>query len=242
MNKQAFLEENLNLLREYRNGHENAKAKLIEKNMPLVRSIASRFIGRGCENEDLISIGTIGLLKAIEGFNEDFGYSFSTYAFPLITGEIKRFLRDDGIVKISRALKKNAYTVLSAKEKFIMQNGRDPKISELCEICGLSCQEIIDALEASTPVLSLEEKICEGEHNYTLSDKISGFDSIEHLTEKFALSEEIEVLSDFEKHLIKLRFYKNLTQTQTAHILGTTQVSVSRAEKKIINKLRTVFL
>ncbi len=240
MNERFF--DNGILLQKSKCGDIKAKEDFIKNNLSLVKSIAIRFRGRGCELEDLIEIGTIGLLKAMEGFDGEKGYSFSTYAFPLITGEIKRYLRDDGIIRISRTIKKNASEILKASEKFIMENGYSPKISDLCRICNLSEEDIISALEASNVILSLEQKVSEGSGDLTIADITPSDDEISGITDSIALNQELSLLEKNERSLIYLRYYKNLTQAETAKILGTSQVTVSRNEKKIINKLRAVFL
>ena len=228
------------LLKKAKAGDAEARQQLVIINQPLVKSIARRFGDRGYELEDLIETGNIGLIKAIDGFDEGLGNAFSTYAFSFISGEIKRFLRDDGIIKVSRQTKKNAFTVMKAKELFIKQHGREPKISELCDICNLTKEETVFALEASVPVMSIFEKIGDGESEFTVSDFICNEDIIGKLTDIIALKQAISTLSDFDKKLITLRYFKNLTQTDTARLLNTTQVSVSRTEKKIIEKLRSM--
>lgn len=230
--------DNLTLFREYKKGNEKSKELLISENLNLVRSIALRFRNRGQEYEDIIEIGKIGLLKAIDGFDETFGYSFSTYAFPLITGEIKRFLRDDGPIKVSRTIKSNARTVMQAKQKYTETHGREPRLSELCEICSLKQEEITEALEACTPTVSLQEKIGNNDSDITIADTLSDDDFTEEITEKLALKEAIEMLNEFDRKILHLRYYKNLTQSQTALLLGTNQVKISRCEKRILKKLR----
>ena len=232
--------ENLHLLKLAKTGDTKARQQLIIANLPLVKSIARRFCDRGYELEDLIETGNIGLIKAIDGFDETLGNAFSTYAFSFITGEIKRFLRDDGIIKISRKTKKNAFIVMKAKELYIKEHGKEPKISELCNLCGLSQEEISSALEASVPILSIFEKIGDGENDFTVLDFACAEDSIGKLTDKIALNQALDKLSEFDRKLITLRYFKNLTQTETAKLLCVTQVSVSRTEKKIIEKLKSM--
>ena len=234
--------ENTALFREYRNGSRAALEKLTKDNMKLVISIARRFTSRGYELEDLIQTGVMGLLKALNGFDESRGFSFSTYAFPFIAGEIKRFLRDDGPIKVSRSAKANASKVTNARESFIKKHFREPKISELCELTGLSYEEISQAFDISRPTLSLQDRLSSDGSDTTIEDTVSGEDNIEAITFKIALRQEIETLSCQEKQIIHLRFFKNLTQTQTASLLGISQVTVSRAEKRIIDKLRQKIL
>ena len=234
--------DNIALIREYRSGNQKALELLTKANMNLVISIAHRFTSRGYELEDLIQTGTIGLLKALEGFDESLGYSFSTYAFPLITGEIRRFIRDDGPIKISRSAKSNAIKVINAKNEFIKENLREPKVSELSEITSLSTEEITTALEISRPLLSLQDKVTSDDSDLTLEETVAEEDTTEKLIEKLALKQEIKTLDETEQKIISLRYFRNLTQTQTASLLGISQVTVSRSEKKIIDKLRQKFL
>lgn len=234
--------ENLIMLSKYKEGDTSAKEALINSNLNLVRSIAIRFKDRGVEYEDLVQIGTIGLLKAIEGFDITQGHSFSTYAFPLIMGEIKRYLRDDGIIKVSRIIKKNASIVMKASQEYLIIHGKDPKISDLCRICSLSEEQVTQALEASSPIISLQERVSGCDSNLKFEDTISDDNTLEKLTDSLALHQALRKLSDYENSIIKLRFFKNLTQTETARILDTTQVTISRTEKKIIDKLRQEIL
>ncbi len=213
------------------------RERLLEENINLVYSIARRFIGR-CEYEDLAEVGKIGLIKAIDGFDGSLGYSFSTYAYPLIIGEIRRFLRDDGIIKVSRSIKKNSQIVLKAKEKYFKEHGKEAKISEISNLTGLSHDDILEALEAASPIMSLQEKIAGDDSDMTLCDLLSDKDLILDMTERFALREALNKLCEFDRRLIELRYFRGLTQCQTATVLGVSQVTVSRGEKKIIGKLR----
>lgn len=238
----ADYSDNITLLREYKNGNRHALEILTKTNMNLVISIAHRFASRGYELEDLIQTGTIGLLKALDGFDETLGYSFSTYAFPLITGEIKRFIRDDGPIKVSRSAKANSIKVINARNEFLKENFREPKLSELSEITSLSEEDITTALEISRPMLSLQDKVSSDDSDITIEDTLADTDTIEKINDKIALKQELESLDDTEQKIISLRYFKNLTQTQTAAFLGISQVTVSRAEKKIIDKLRQKIL
>ncbi len=234
--------ENLELLRQYHNGNEQVLERLVEGNLKLVRSIAGRFSGRGCDTEDLIQIGTMGLLKALKGFDESLGYSFSTYAFPLITGEIKRFLRDDGPIKISRSARANAASVMKARDSLTKEYQREPKLSELCLKTGLSAEEITEALDVSQPLVSIEESINGTDGNLKVGDILTGGDLIEGITDKIALSQAIAQLTPDERRIIYLRYFRNMTQTKVSELLGVSQVTISRAEKKIIDKLRQEIL
>ena len=230
--------DNAVLLMQMKSGDKNARQALIENNLNLVRSICLRFRDRGCEMEDLIEIGKIGLLKAIDGFDSSLGYSFSTYAFPLICGEIKRFLRDDGIIRISRTAKKHSALILKTKEDYIKKHGYEPKISQLCDLCNLSAEEVTRGLECACPTISLEEKISSDGKDFTVADTVSDSDSIASFTDLYAMKQELYALPEKERQLIFLRFFKNMTQAETARILGVSQVTVSRNEKAILEKLR----
>ena len=234
---------NLTLLRRYKGGDTKAKDLLVQNNTALVKNIAKRYTSRTNEPEDLIQVGNIGLIKAIDGFDESLGFCFSTYAFSLIDGEIKRFLRDDGIIKVSRKIKSNAKIIQKAREDYFKNHGKEPKISELCKIVNLSREDTITALESTNQILYLEEKINnEKNDSLTLCDILETEDNTLAFVENYSLMQAIEKLDDSEKKLIELRYFKNLTQNACARILNMTQVSISRQEKKIINKLRTVFL
>ncbi len=229
--------KNKELIQKYHNGENEAFDELIESNLGLVKSAVQRFIGRGTEPEDLIQIGTIGLIKAAKAFNPELGYEFSTYAFTMIVGEIRRFLRDDGLIKISRSTKKMCAELLSKKEKYIAEFGVEPKLSVLSEMCGISVEEAVFCLGAMTPVVSLSTSDSEENSDFTLQDRI-GIDYISEYEEKFALKEAIKHLSADERTLIELRYGASLTQCEVAKRLNTSQVKISRTEKKILNKLR----
>lgn len=229
-------DKNAVLLERAAEGDESATELLVKENLGLVKSIALRFVGRGQELEDLIQIGSIGMLKAIRGYDKTFGTAFSTYAVPLITGEIKRFLRDDGLIKVSRETKKNGYILQRARQDYIAKNGNEPSLSVLSAITGISEEKAVYALEASSPAVSLQDKISV-ESDTEMGELIAADDEIAVLTDKIALREAVMQLDTQEQILINLRYFKGLTQAETARILGITQVKVSRTEKKIITKL-----
>lgn len=232
-------EDNLTLIAKAQNGDRAAMEQLISQNMGLVKNIARRFTGRNTEYEDLVQIGTIGMLKAAKSFDTSFGTVFSTYAVPLIIGEIRRFLRDDGMIKVSRDVRKKGTAIMKAKEEFIRTHQREPKISELSELCGMSSEDIVYALDAVCPVYSLQETIGGEEDGTTLESLTPASENeIENMTDKLALSEAIAKLDERSRQIVILRFYKDMSQQQTAEILGITQVKVSREEKKIFEFLR----
>ena len=211
---------------------------IIEENMGLVRSIALRFRDRGTDYEDLVQIGTIGMMKAVRSFDPGREVVFSTYAVPLIMGEIKRHLRDDGPVKVSRVYKKLSAELGRARNKILTDEGREPSISELAQICGISVEDAAVALETVNPIASLSETFGEDE-KLTLESQLASTDrEIERLNDKIALSQAISRLPRDWQKIITLRYYRNLTQQQVANIMGLSQVKVSREEKKILAVLR----
>ena len=234
--------DNLDLIRAAQEGDRNAMDRLISQNMGLVKTVARRFIGRNVEYEDLVQIGTIGMLKAARSFDLKFGTTFSTYAVPLIIGEIRRFLRDDGMIKVSRDLRKKGTVIMKAKEDFSKLHGREPKLSELAEVCMMSAEDIAYALDAVCPIYSLQETLGSDEDGATLESVTPANENvIEEMTDKLALAEAIAKLDPRSRQIIHLRFYRDLSQQQTAEILGITQVKVSREEKKIFEFLRKQF-
>lgn len=209
----------------------------IEQNLGLVHSVAKRFIGRGAEYEDLVQIGSVGLVKAARNFDESTGYKFSTYAVPMIMGEIKRYLRDDGAVKISRSIKENAGKLGYAKEKLKKKLGRSPTISEIANETGISQEDVVSALEAMQPVGSIYETTPDGE-NYVLDRLALPEDEEEETVNRIFLKELIDSLDSRSQKVILLRYFKEKTQQQIAEELGVSQVQVSRIEKKILEELR----
>ena len=235
-------ERNLDLIMRAQSEDEEtsmlALEAIIEENMGLVRSIALRFRDRGTDYEDLVQIGIIGMMKAVRSFDPGREVVFSTYAVPLIMGEIKRHLRDDGPVKVSRVYKKLSAELGRARNKILTDEGRDPSISELAQICGISVEDAAVALETVNPIASLSETFGEDE-KLTLESQLASTDrEIERLNDKIALSQAISRLPRDWQKIITLRYYRNLTQQQVANILGLSQVKVSREEKKILAVLR----
>ena len=231
------------------NGDKAARDKLVLENIGLVYSVSRRFAGRGYELEDIKQIGTIGLIKAIDKFDDSFDVRFSTYAVPMIAGEIKRFLRDDGMLKVSRSLKENGYRIKKASDKLVSQNGREATIEELAAATELSVEDVVMALEANTDVESIYRTIYQNDGNEVyLVDKLSGSsgDTVkdefagaqEQLLNSILLEQLLAELDELEGKLIMLRYFKEMTQTQVADKLGISQVQVSRLEKKILRKLR----
>lgn len=233
---------------QYKNNGENlrlAKAgdgaameDLIKDNYSLVVSVANRFTGRGCEKEDLIQIGMIGMLKAIRSFDESRGNAFSTYAVPMIMGEIRKFLRDDGLIKVSRIQKQQGYKIMKAKERFEMETGREARISDLMELTGLSSEEVASALEAMSPVTSLSSIVGDSD-DMTLENTLwVSSEGLDREIEKIALKDALSRLEPLWQRIVLFRYFKCLSQQETASRLGITQVKVSREEKKIFSYLR----
>lgn len=227
---------NLELLLKYRNGEREAGELLATQNKPLVYSIATRFIGRGCEIDELVEIGTLGLVKAINTFDFSRECAFSTYAVPLIFGEIRRFLRDDGMIKVSRENKRLSAILNKERERRI-NSGEDSGILAIAEAVGLSASDAATALFSTFPVRSLEESAYDEEDGVTLGAVV--FDEDEEVREfdKMALRLAIERLGEREKRIIILRYFRDFSQAETARILGLTQVKISREEKKILAQL-----
>ncbi|MDR1116658.1 MAG: sigma-70 family RNA polymerase sigma factor [Oscillospiraceae bacterium] len=227
---------NKELIEAAKNGDKFAAEKLVIDNSGLIWSVARRFFGRGVDTDDLYQLGCLGFLKAITGYDESFGTQFSTYAVPKIAGEIRRFLRDDGAVKVSRTLKERSVVIKHAREALTQLNGRDPLLSELAEETGLSAEEIAVAEQATEAPDSFQRESADG--SFTLESTV-GSDGIEELiVENVSLREAIDTLPQRERSLILLRFYKGLTQEKTAKVLGVSQVQVSRLEKKAIEMLK----
>ena len=231
-------EDTFSLIRLAQAGDREAYGRLVEENSGLVWSIARRFFGRGVEPDDLYQLGCLGLLKAIQGFSEAFGTQFSTYAVPKISGEIRRFLRDDGAVKVSRSVKERAMQIWSARNALEQRLGREPTVSEISAETGFSTEDIATAETATGPAQSLQKET--GEDNFTLECVLGNDCAEEQLIERFALDEAIGKLSEREQMVISLRFFHGLTQDKTSHILGVSQVQVSRIERKALEQLREI--
>ena len=223
------------LLEAARQGDRAACEEMLRENAGLIWSIVRRSYGRGAEPEDLYQLGCMGFLKALRGFDQGYGTQFSTYAVPKIAGEIRRFLRDDGAVKVGRGLREQAMQILSAKERLTHALGREPVLSELAEATGLSAEEIATAELATAAPESLQQETAEG---LTLESTLHGGGGEEELVERIALRTAIDALPELEKKTILLRFFKGLTQTQAARVLHVSQVQVSRLERRALQRLR----
>lgn len=234
------MDKTLELLKLAKEGNQDAKEQLVKENLGLVWAVARRFMGRGHELEDLYQIGCIGLMKCIEKFDLAYDVKFSTYAVPMISGEIKRFLRDDGMIKVSRTLKETAYKVKRARDEIINQTGIEPKLEELSELLEIDVEEIVASLEANVEVESIHKTIYQNDGNAIyLLDKIAAIeDDNETLLNQIVLKEVMKHLDDVEQKIIKMRYFENKTQTEIAREIGISQVQVSRMEKRILLKMR----
>lgn len=217
-------------------GDSLAGEELVEENAGLIWSVAKRFIGRGAEADDLYQLGCLGFVKAIEGFDLNFGTQFSTYAVPKIAGEIRRFLRDDGAVKVSRGIKERAATIKIAKNSLMIESGREPTVQELSDKTGFSIEEIAIAESATAAVESIQQE--SGEDGFTLENILTDTDSEDNILEKIALRQAINKLTDREQMVIHLRYFHGLTQDMVAKLLSVSQVQVSRIEKKALHRLK----
>ncbi len=233
--------DNIELIRKSQAGDKAARDLVVMNNVGLVWSIVRRFINRGHEPDDLFQIGTIGLIKAIDKFDFSFKVKFSTYAVPMIMGEIKRYLRDDGMIKVSRSLKETSVKIKRSREMLTNKFGREPTIEEVCDELNLDREDVIMALESNTEVESLNKTIYRGDGNSIyLIDKLEGNDEdeSEQVVDKLTLRETIKSLDEKDQKIILLRYFQDKTQTDIAKELGISQVQVSRLEKKILAKLR----
>ena len=223
-------------IRSAQSGSRDAAGELIEKNSGLIWSIARRYFGRGVDPDDLFQLGCVGFLKAIDGFREEYGTCFSTYAVPKIAGEIRRFLRDDGTVKVSRSTKEQAAHIKNARFQLEQRIGREPNISELARETGLTPEEIAFAEIAAGPAESLQKE--NGEDGFSLELVLGDKNAEERMIEHVALRSAIEKLPDREKQIIVLRYYHGMTQQNTAKVLHISQVQVSRLERRAIDSMR----
>lgn len=232
--------ETMELIKMARSGDKLARDQVIQNNMGLVYSIVSRYTGRGYDQEELIQIGAIGLIKAVDKFDLRFEVKFSTYAVPLISGEIKRFLRDDGMVKVSRSIKENGWKIKRAADQLSQELNREPSIEELAAATEIPAEDIVIALEANSEVESIHKPICFSDgKEVLLEEKLrEKSDWNEQLLNRMMVEQLMGLLDDREKDLIQMRYYENRPQREVAERMGISQVQVSRQEKKILRRLR----
>ena len=219
-------------------GDMKAKEALLAENSGLIWAVVRRFLGRGTEAEDLFQLGCIGLLKAIDGFDSEFGTQFSTYAVPKITGEIRRYLRDDGVVKVSRSIKEQAVSVKLARNQLLQLLGREPTITELARHTGLTVEDITEVEMATASIESINQTV--GEDGFTLESVLADTHTEEKLMEQIALRQAVDGLPEKERVVIHLRYFHALTQQRVSVVLGVSQVQVSRIEKKAIARLKEI--
>ena len=224
------------LIRRAQAGDRDASELLVQENSGLIWSVAKRFIGRGTEADDLYQLGCLGFLKAVEGFDLEYGTQFSTYAVPKIAGEIRRFLRDDGAVKVSRTIKEQAVTIRTARNHLATALGREPTITEISRQTGLTPEEIALAENATAATESIQKE--SGEDGFSLENVLTDTETEERMVERIALTQAILRLPEREALVIKLRYFHGLTQERVAKVMEVSQVQVSRIEKKAIGHLR----
>lgn len=224
------------LIRLAQNGDKDASEALVKENSGLIWSVARRFLGRGAEGDDLYQLGCLGFLKAVDGFDLEYGTQFSTYAVPKISGEIRRFLRDDGAVKVSRTIKEQAASIKIARSNLTNKLGREPTVTEISEQTGFTPEEIAVAETATAATESIQRET--GEDGFSLEDVLTDTQTEESLVEKISLKQAISKLPEREKMVIQLRYFHGLTQERVARVLDVSQVQVSRIEKKALANLR----
>ena len=234
------MDHTISLIRKSHHGDKEAREQLVKETVGLVWCVVKRFYGRGAEPEDLFQIGSIGLLKAIDKFDLSYDVQFSTYAVPMISGEIRRFLRDDGMIKVSRSLKKLSYKCGKKKEELTERMGREPTMEELATSLGTEKEELVQAMEAATEVESIYRPIHqEGDSQLSILDRLEEKSRPEeHLLNRMMLSQILDGLDKEERQLIYLRYFQEKTQAAVGEILGISQVQVSRMEKKILERMR----
>lgn len=234
------MERTFELIKQSQAGDKEAKEQLIKENSGLIWNVVRRFMGRGYETEDLYQIGAIGLIRAIDKFDFEYEVRFSTYAVPLISGEIKRFLRDDGMIKVSRTLKENQWKIKRTMESLQKEKGREPTVEELAEELAMEPEEIMLCMEAVVEVESMEQTIFGKDgKEISLKDRVaSEKNEQEELMNRMFLQQLLDTLDERDRMLIVLRYFENKTQNQVAEILGISQVQVSRLEKKILRRMK----
>lgn len=234
------MEQTFELIRQSQAGDKAAKEQLLMMHSGLIWNVVRRFMGRGYETEDLYQIGAIGLIRAIDKFDFEYDVKFSTYAVPLISGEIKRFLRDDGIIKVSRALKENQWKIKRAMDELRSATGKDATVDELAKLLEMDAEEIMFSMEAVVEIESMEQSLYakDGKEVF-LKDRLAAErDEQEELMNHLFLQQLLDALDERDRNLIMLRYYENKTQNQVAELLGISQVQVSRLEKKILRRLK----
>lgn len=228
------------LIAKSQSGDQDAAQALVEENSGLIWSVAKRFMGRGAEPDDLYQLGCLGFIKAVDGFDLQYGTQFSTYAVPKIAGEIRRFLRDDGAIKVSRTLKEQATAIKSTRNRLTNALGREPTIQEISRQTGLTPEEIALAETATAGTESIQRET--GDEGFSLENVLTDTESEERMVERIALKQALDRLPERESMVIRLRYYHSLTQERIAKVLQVSQVQVSRIEKKAIERLRELMM
>ena len=238
------MENNLDLLLQAKNGDDHAKEKLIEQNLGLVWSVARRFTGRGYDIEDLFQIGCIGLIKCIDKFSFEYDVKFSTYAVPMIIGEIRRYLRDNSPIRVSRSLRDTAYKAIYAKEGYIKRHMKEPTVQEIAEEIGIAKEEIVYALDAIQMPVSLNEPVYNdnGDAMYVMDQISDKRNKEDRWVEKLSLQAAMDRLGKREKYIIRLRFFEGKTQMEVAEQINISQAQVSRLEKNALKIMRKYLL
>lgn len=230
--------DTITLLRLAQEGDNNACERLLTENSGLIWSVARRYFGRGVDADDLYQLGCLGFIKAVRGFDSSYGTQFSTYAVPKIAGEIRRFLRDDGSIKVSRSIKERSQTIKTTRSRLSHSLGREPTVSELCAETGISIEDIAVAETATSATDSIQREA--GEDGFTLESILGGASIEDDLLEKLSLREAIAALPEKERLVISLRYFRGMTQDKAAKVLGVSQVQISRLERRAVDMLKKV--
>lgn len=232
-------DQTIMLIEQAQENDEFAKEKLVNENSPLIKSVIKRFINKGIEYDDLYQLGSLGFLKAINNFDKSFNVKFSTYAVPMIAGEIKRFLRDSGVMKVSRSVKTLSFKISAYIETYVSENEKSPTVEELAEYFKVDVQDIIFAMESNKQILSLSMDVSDGDgKGMSLEEKVADETSNESVIDNMLLYKSISKLSERERKIIILRYFRDKTQKEVASVMGVSQVQISRLENKIIEKLK----
>lgn len=232
-------EETAELILKAKNGDLDSKQKLIEENSPLIKSIIKRYRNKGVDYDDLYQLGSLGFVKAINNYSEEFGVKFSTYAVPMIAGEVKRFLRDDGSIKVSRSIKHNAILIKRFIQERLTATGFEPSVEEIASHFNMEMQDVIWALDSNTSALSIDEK---DDDELSIAERVTSDFTSEKLINKIAIRDMIKKLTAREKRIIIMRYYLDKTQSEIASVMGVSQVQISRIENKILNSFKNEFI
>ena len=232
-------EETAELILKAKNGDLDSKQKLIEENSPLIKSIIKRYRNKGVDYDDLYQLGSLGFVKAINNYSEEFGVKFSTYAVPMIAGEVKRFLRDDGSIKVSRSIKHNAILIKRFIQERLTATGFEPSVEEIASQFNMEMQDVIWALDSNTSALSIDEK---DDDELSIAERVTSDFTSEKLINKIAIRDMIKKLTAREKRIIIMRYYLDKTQSEIASVMGVSQVQISRIENKILNSFKNEFI